>query len=187
MFCDYGWCSYWDCCMSIVDFVLEIDCLILCLLCVEDFDVFLCFCSDLEVMQYFGGVMFFLQVWCSFSCLVGSWYLYGFLMFLVIEKVIGVWVGCMGLWQLLDWFGIEVGWSICCDSWGKGYVFEVVVVSIDWVFDILGWDEVIYIIELFNVNFQVVVCKFGSMLLCMGELLLLYVGVLMEIWGQLCV
>lgn len=106
-------------------------------------------------------------------------------MFSVIEKFSGDWIGWMGLWQLQDWFGIEVGWGIWYVSWGWGYVLEVVVVVIDWVFDMLGWDEVIYIIVENNDNLRVVVCKFGSMLLCMGELLLLYNDKLMQIWGQL--
>ncbi len=170
--------------MSIVDLALETDRLILRPPRVEDFDAFLRFCSDPEVMQYLGGVMPPSQAWRSFSCLEGSWHLYGFSMFSVIEKATGAWVGRMGPWQPLDWPGTEVGWSICRESWGKGYAPEAAVASIDWAFDTLGWDEVIHTIEPSNVNSQAVARKLGSTLLRMGELPPPHAGVPMEIWGQ---
>lgn len=71
-------------------------------------------------------------------------------MFLVIEKVSGCWIGWFGFWCFEGWFGIEVGWGLLCEVWGRGYVIEGLVVVIDWVFEYLGWSEVIYIIVLDN-------------------------------------
>lgn len=130
--------------MSIFDLQLETERLILRPPRAEDFDDFLRFCSDPEVMQHLGGVQAPSQAWRSFSCLVGSWHLYGFSMFSVIEKSSGEWVGRMGPWQPLDWPGTEVGWSIRRESWGKGYAPEAAVASMDWAFDTLGWEEIIH-------------------------------------------
>lgn len=170
--------------MSIFDLQLETDRLIHRPPRAEDFDAFLRFCTDPEVMQHLGGVQAPSQAWRSFCCLAGSWHLYGFSMFSVIEKSSGDWVGRMGPWQPLDWPGTEVGWSIRRESWGKGYAPEAAVASIEWAFDTLGWDEVIHTIDAANENSKVVARKLGSTLLRMGELPPPHGGKPIEIWGQ---
>ena len=170
--------------MSIFDLQLETDRLLLRPPRAEDFDAFLRFYSDPEVMQHLGGVQSPSQAWRRFCCLAGSWHLYGFSMFSVIDKHSGEWVGRVGPWQPLDWPGTEVGWSIRRQSWGNGYAVEAAIASIDWAFDTLGWAEVIHSIDPVNDASKAVARKLGSTQLRMAQLPAPHDGTPVEIWGQ---
>lgn len=105
-------------------------------------------------------------------------------MFSVIEKVSGRWVGRVGPWQPEGWPGTEVGWSIAREAWGRGYAPEAAAVCIDWVFDHLGWDEVIHTIDPENAKSKAVAAKLGSTYLRMDRLPEPHHEKPVEVWGQ---
>jgi RimJ/RimL family protein N-acetyltransferase len=61
------------------------------------------------------------EAWQSFAGQVGHWQLRGFGMFVVFERATGAFVGRVGPWFPEGWPGLEVGWSLISDYWGRGY------------------------------------------------------------------
>jgi len=86
------------------------------------------------------------EAWQSFAGQVGHWQLRGFGMFLVFERATGAFVGRVGPWHPEGWPGLEVGWSLLSDYWGRGYATEAAVASIDFAFRELGQERVISLI-----------------------------------------
>jgi RimJ/RimL family protein N-acetyltransferase len=46
-----------------------------------------------------------------------------------------------------EWPGLELGWAIARDHWGKGYASEAAVLALDWGFKTLDRDEIISVIH----------------------------------------
>lgn len=172
--------------MSIFNLRLETERLILRPPVREDYEPWAAFVADEEAMRYIGGVQARSPAWRSLAAMAGSWQLQGFAMFSVIEKASGRWIGRVGPWQPEGWPGTEVGWSIVRTAWGKGYGPEAATASIDWVFDHLGWAEVIHTIDPENRNSKAVAAKLGSRYLRMDELPEPHHGKPVEVWGQSC-
>ena len=105
-------------------------------------------------------------------------------MFSVIEKSSGRWVGRVGPWYPDGWPGTEIGWGIVSDCWGRGYATEAAIAAIDWVFDVLGWSEVIHVIDIDNAASQAVARKLGSRKRGPARLPAPYESTLVDIWGQ---
>ena len=63
---------------------------------IEDFEAFSLFHQDSETMKFLGGVQERATTWRTFNAFVGSWYLYGFAMFCMIDKKTGEWLGRVG-------------------------------------------------------------------------------------------
>jgi RimJ/RimL family protein N-acetyltransferase len=118
----------------------------------EDFEGFCRFHSDPQSMEYFGGVQSPPIVWRTMYAGVGAWYLDGFHFFSVIEKKSGEWIGRIGPLYPHQWPGREVGWGLCSSHWGKGYAREAAIASMDYVFEGLGWENVIHTIDQQNMR-----------------------------------
>jgi RimJ/RimL family protein N-acetyltransferase len=116
--------------------------------------------------------------------MAGAWAVQGFAMFSVIEKSSGRWVGRVGPWYPDGWPGTEIGWGIVSDCWGRGYATEAAIAAIDWVFDVLGWTEVIHVIDVDNAASQAVARKLGSRKRSRGRLPAPHESALVDIWGQ---
>ena len=149
----------------------------------EDFEPWVDFMADAEVMRHIGGVQPRALAWRSFVAMAGAWKIEGFAMFSVIDKASGRWIGRIGPWQPADWPGTEVGWSLVRDAWGKGYALEAATAAIDWAFDTLGWDEVIHTIVPENRASKALAARLGSRQLRMGRLPAPH-ALDCEIWGQ---
>lgn len=117
---------------------------------------------DEEVARFIGGVQQRAMVWRALMTMVGAWAETGCAMFSVIEKASGEWLGRLGPWQPEGWPGTEVGWGLRRASWGKGYAYEGAVASIDYAFDVLGWDEVIHTIAPDNLASRRLAQRLGS-------------------------
>jgi len=128
----------------------------------RDFDGLAALMSDPVAAQHIGGVMAPALVWRQLCTLIGHWSLRGYGFFSVEEKATGDWVGRVGPWAPYGWPQPEVGWSILRAHWGKGYGPEAAAASLDFVFDHLGWDEVVHLIAPQNTNSQIVARKLGS-------------------------
>jgi len=140
--------------------------------------------GDAEAARFIGGVQPRPSAWRFMAAMAGSWTLLGFGMFSVIEKSSGQWLGRIGPWQPEDWPGTEVGWGLSRAAWGKGYAVEAATATIDWVFDALGWDEVIHCIDPENTPSQKVAERLGSYNKGRGQLPAPFADHVIDIWGQ---
>jgi RimJ/RimL family protein N-acetyltransferase len=150
----------------------------------EDFDAWADFAQDEAAMRHLGGVQPRTVAWRGFVSVAGAWVIQGFSMFSVIEKATGRWVGRLGPWKPEGWPGAEVGWGLASHAWKRGYAVEGAAAAMDWVFDELGWTEVVHCIGPANVASQMVAKRLGSRLLRLGRLPSPYDADELEIWGQ---
>lgn len=116
--------------------------------------------------------------------IAGCWALQGFSLFSVLEKSSGRWIGRVGPLHPEGWPGTEVGWALIRDVWRKGYATEGVTATMDWVFNHLGWTEVIHIIAPENLASQALARKIGSRNLGPGQLPAPSEHIKVDIWGQ---
>lgn len=101
--------------------------------------------------------------WRAAATLLGHWHIRGFGFFSVFEKATGQWIGRVGPWQPEGWPGLEVGWSIAPDLWGKGYAPEAALATMKWTFDKFpDLPRLISVIDPENANSQVVARKVGE-------------------------
>lgn len=129
---------------------------------VEDFPRWSDFMADAETARFLGGVQTKSQVWRTLCSVAGMWALSGEGMFSVIEKSTGLWLGRIGPLHPYDWPGREVGWSLHRDATGKGYAVEAAAATIDYAFDVLGWNDVIHCIAPENLASIAVATRLGS-------------------------
>jgi RimJ/RimL family protein N-acetyltransferase len=150
----------------------------------EDFEPWVAFLSDEQAAHFIGGKQPRSSVWRAFCTMAGSWYLFGFAMFSVIEKSTGRWIGRLGPWQPDGWPGTEVGWGLAREAWGKGYATEGAAAAIDWAFDNLGWTEVIHCVDPKNTPSAAVARRLGSTILRQASLPAPFESVHVDVWGQ---
>ena len=120
-------------------------------------------------------------LWRQFAGILGHWQIRGFGFFSVEEKATGAWIGRVGPWMPEDWPGLECGWTIHPDHWGKGYAPEAAIASVRWAFgqfpDLV---RIISVIEPQNANSQAVAKKIGEE--NTGEIFE-YMGYRLDIWA----
>jgi RimJ/RimL family protein N-acetyltransferase len=94
---------------------------------------------------------------------LGQWELRGTGHWALEERGTGVLVGRAGLhrpgWE--DWPGVEVGWTLHPDHWGKGYATEAGAQAVAYAFGTLGLPEVWSIIRPGNQRSQGVARRLG--------------------------
>jgi RimJ/RimL family protein N-acetyltransferase len=119
--------------------------------------------------------------WRQFASYLGHWQMRDFGWFSVIEKDSGEWVGRVGPWMPEGWPGLECGWSISREHWGKGYAPEAAIASIKWTFEKLPeLSRIISVIDPDNHNSQAVARKIGEQ--NTGEVCD-YWGLKLDIWA----
>jgi RimJ/RimL family protein N-acetyltransferase len=150
----------------------------------EDFEPFCAMMADEETARFIGGVAPPPVVWRQLCTMAGAFALYGYAMFSVVEKSSGRWVGRIGPWTPAQWPGTEVGWGLAREAWGKGYATEAAAVSIDWVFDNLGWTEVIHCIDPANHPSARVAERLGSKVLRQARMPAPFDDKVVDVWGQ---
>jgi RimJ/RimL family protein N-acetyltransferase len=150
----------------------------------EDFEGWAAMMVDPDVARFIGGVQPRHVAWRGFLSMAGAWAIQGFAMFSVIEKSSGAWLGRLGPWFPEGWPGSEVGWGLVRDAWGKGYATEGSAAAMDFVFDTLGWAEVIHPIDPDNDGSKRVASRLGSTLRGAGRLPVPLDKLPVEIWGQ---
>jgi len=163
---------------------IETERLILRLPRIEDFERYAELHADEEAARHIGGVLLRAPAWRKFLQMPGAWMVQGYAMFSVVDKASGLWLGQVGPWQPEGWPGTEVGWAFHRSAWGKGYAMEAAVAAIDWVFDELGWREVIHSIAPENLASQVLAQRLGSVNRGPGKLPSPHEDVRIDIWAQ---
>ncbi|MAK65352.1 MAG: GNAT family N-acetyltransferase [Maricaulis sp.] len=149
----------------------------------SDFEPLCDMMADEETTRFIGGVQTPPLVWRSLCGIVGHWELRGYGFFSVIEKSSGTWLGRIGPWYPHGWPQPEVGWSLNRASWRKGYAAEAAQATLDWVFDTLGWEDVIHLIDAQNVASMGVAQKMGSRYLGRDAEVAGF-GIMAQVWGQ---
>jgi len=127
----------------------------------EDFEAFCAFMAEPQT-KHIGGPLAPEPAWRSWAVIIGAWTLNGYSMFSVIERDSGRWIGRLGPWAPLGWPAKEVGWGLIEASQGRGYATEAASACMDYVFDVLGWDEVCHTIAPDNFASQKVAQRLGS-------------------------
>ncbi len=150
----------------------------------EDLAPWMAFAADETAMRYLGGPQPPSVAWRGCMSMAGAWRMVGFSMFSIVDKASGRWAGRVGPWMPADWPGTEVGWGLTPEFWGNGYATEGATAAIDWVFDALGWTEVIHCIDPQNAPSQNVARRLGSSPLRRQQLPAPYQDLEVDVWGQ---
>jgi RimJ/RimL family protein N-acetyltransferase len=128
----------------------------------EDFDGWANFCADPETMRFLGGIQSRAESWRSLCMMAGAWTIRGYAMFSLIRRDTGAWIGRVGPWYPDGWPAQEIGWGILREYAGQGYAQEAAAASMDYAFDVLGWDKVIHIIDPENAGSIALAERLGS-------------------------
>jgi RimJ/RimL family protein N-acetyltransferase len=137
-----------------------------------------------DATHFIGGPQARSQAWRGFMTIAGAWAMTGYSMFSVVEKSTGLWMGRIGPWVPDGWPGLEVGWGLIPAAQGKGYAVEAATATIDWVFDHLGWDDVIHCIDPDNAPSQKVAARLGSVNRGRCKLPTPFEEMVIDAWGQ---
>ncbi len=164
--------------------VIETERLILRPTALDDFPRWAEFQADAETTRFIGGPKTPPETWRILMSVAGAWSLTGVSFFSVIEKASGQWVGRIGPWRPEGWPGPEVGWSLHPDAAGRGYAHEAAVASLDYAFDVLGWDEVIHTIDADNAASIRLAERLGSRYRGPGRLPPPFEALPVGVWGQ---
>ena len=122
--------------------------------------------ADSEVMRYIreGKVLSRVESWRSMATIMGHWYLRGYGLWAVEEQQSGEMIGRIGCWKPEGWIGLEIGWMLRRDFWGKGFATEAGKASMDFAFTKLNQSHVISLIRPDNVASRKVAEKLGEKL-----------------------
>lgn len=169
---------------SRLDTVLETPRLILKVPSLAEFEPWCAFMADEETARFIGKVQPPSVVWRSINTMIGAWHSAGYAMFSVFEKSTGRWIGRLGPWAPHGWPGLEVGWGVARDVWGKGYALEGAMAAMDFAVDVLGWTDIIHSINPDNVNSQKLAMRLGSVNRGPGKMPPPFENDPIDIWGQ---
>jgi len=105
--------------------------------------------SDPLVMRYLGNgqVLDEHASWRSCAALLGHWVLRGYGQWVAEEKATGTAIGRIGIYDPDGWPGLEVGWSLAREHWGKGYATEGGAAALRYAFDVVDAARVVSLIQ----------------------------------------
>ena len=120
--------------------------------------------GDEEVMRHIGDGQpgNRMDTWRSMAMFLGHWELRGYGIWAAEERGSGRLLGRIGLFNPEGWLGLEVGWLLARDTWGKGFATEGGRAALRWAFETLDTDHVISIIRPDNVASRRVAEKLGG-------------------------
>ena len=128
----------------------------------EDYAAYAAMCADAEAMRWIGGAQGPGLAWRTLSVYAGGWAMDGYSMFMVFRRDTGAFIGRVGPQFPRGWPGPEVGWGLVREAQGQGLAYEASVASMDFAFDVLGWDEAIHCIDPGNTPSQRLAERLGS-------------------------
>ncbi|MEN8721516.1 MAG: GNAT family N-acetyltransferase [Alphaproteobacteria bacterium] len=132
--------------------------------CANDLDQYMTMVGDRDVMRFIGAgvTMDRMSSFHSLASILGHWALRGYGLWAVEEKATGALVGRIGFFNPEGWPGLEVGWMLGRDHWGKGYATEGAAACLEWGFDTQGMTDVISCIQPRNVASIAVAERLGQ-------------------------
>jgi RimJ/RimL family protein N-acetyltransferase len=129
----------------------------------SDLDDYAAMCSDDEVMRFLGDGLPLsrAEAWRNMAMVVGHWSLRGFGLWAVEERTTGQLAGRVGCWQPEGWPGLEIGWTLRREFWGRGYATEAGRTALEYAFSRLGQSHVISLIHPANGQSIAVALRLG--------------------------
>lgn len=114
---------------------------------------------SLRLPEVFGRY----ESWLAMVQWRGQWELRGSGHFALEERATGGFVGRAGLHrpERDDWPGLEVGWTLHPDHWGRGLATEAGAAVVAYAFEVLGEDELVSVILPDNHRSQAVAGRLG--------------------------
>ena len=115
----------------------------------SDLDAYAGMCADPQVMRYIGAgaTLTRSEAWRNIALVLGHWHLRGYGLWAVEEQCSGEFVGRVGCFNPDGWPGLEVGWMLRRESWGRGYATEAARAAIRFAFSELDQPRVISLIQ----------------------------------------
>ena len=115
----------------------------------DDLDELAAISADPEVTRWVGDEngLSRQETWRRMAYWVGHWELRGFGQWALEERETGRLLGRTGLLQPEGWPGLEVGWLVAREHWGRGIAPEAGRASIEWGREELGLTHIISLIE----------------------------------------
>ena len=107
------------------------------------------------------------NAWQQMAVFLGEWALRGTGQWALEERSSGAFLGRAGLYrpEYPDWPGVEVGWTLHPDHWGRGYATEAGAEAIRYAFEDLDLDRIYSCILPENEASQAVAVRLGMELL----------------------
>jgi RimJ/RimL family protein N-acetyltransferase len=129
----------------------------------SDLDAYASMCADPDVMRYLGDgyPLSRADAWRNMAMVLGHWQLRGFGLWAVEERATGLLAGRVGCWQPEGWPGMEVGWALRREFWGRGYATEAAIAVIADAFARLSQSHLISLIDPQNGNSIAVAVRLG--------------------------
>jgi RimJ/RimL family protein N-acetyltransferase len=130
----------------------------------DDLDWFAAMMADPDVAAPLGhdGPVEPPQAWRDMAFLAGHWELRGYGHWVLERLDTGEPVGRAGLLNPPGWPGLEVGWTVAREHWGKGYAPEAARAACAYAHDELGARHIISLILPSNTNSVRVAEKLGE-------------------------
>jgi RimJ/RimL family protein N-acetyltransferase len=115
----------------------------------DDLDEWAAICTDPDVTRWVGDEdgLSREDAWRRMAYFNGHWTLRGFGNWALVERDTGKLVGRAGLYLPEAWPGLEVGWLVGREHWGRGFAPEAGRASMEWARAELGADHIISLIE----------------------------------------
>lgn len=105
--------------------------------------------GNAEVVHFLGGETddSLRGAWDHIAFAMGHWAFKGYGKWAAVERASGRLIGRIGfLNPPYDWPGLELGWVLARDAWGKGYATEGARAALDWGFSNIASDTILSII-----------------------------------------
>lgn len=131
----------------------------------DDLDAYAAMCADEAVMRYIGdGQAVGRDVaWRQMAAFLGHWVLRGHGMWAVEEIPSGRLIGRAGYLQPEGWPGLELGWLLARDYWGRGLAFEAASLALEHGRrHIAGIDDLISLIRPDNLRSAALARRLGA-------------------------
>ncbi|WP_242614438.1 GNAT family N-acetyltransferase [Actinomadura roseirufa] len=114
----------------------------------DDFDAFAAMMADPDVARHLSpGTPWPPDAsWRNLALFMGHEAIRGYSNWALVERASGAFVGRAGPWRPHGWPGLEIGWCLAREHWGKGYATEAARAAVSYCFEELHADEVISLI-----------------------------------------
>jgi RimJ/RimL family protein N-acetyltransferase len=124
--------------------------------------------SDAEVVRFLGAGRpepSLGKAWDYIALHTGHWAMKGCGKWALADAKTDEFIGRVGYIDCpYEWPGLELGWTVAREHWGKGYASEAAAVALDWGFKTLGRNEIISIIHPDNTRSARVAERLGERL-----------------------
>lgn len=130
----------------------------------DDLDAFAALQADPALARHVGdgSTTDRAESWRLLAVFLGHWQLRGYGQYAVEEAATGALAGRVGLWRPEGWPGLEIGWMIARDRWGRGYATEGARAVVTAAFHSASIERLISLIRPANTASARVAVKLGA-------------------------